>query len=103
MSIALEARELVCVRGRGRSRFELRVEALDLNAGEVLVLLGPNGAGKSTLLRALAGLDPTVRPGAVGGGREGDWLLLLWEFLMQLPDGGCNVVEQLVNCLAVLF
>ena len=67
MSIALEARELVCARGRGRSRFELRVEALDLNAGEVLVLLGPNGAGKSTLLRALAGLDPTVRPGAVGG------------------------------------
>ncbi|MEM9175179.1 MAG: ABC transporter ATP-binding protein [Myxococcota bacterium] len=67
MSAVLSARDLVCVRGRGRSRFELRVDALDLLAGEVLVLLGPNGAGKSTLLRALAGLDRSVRPGAVAG------------------------------------
>lgn len=68
MSVALSARSLVCTRGRGRRRFELRVDALDLNAGEVLVLLGPNGAGKSTLLRALAGLDDGVRRGAITGG-----------------------------------
>lgn len=69
-AVALSARDLECVRGRGRSRFELRVERLDLHAGEVLVLLGPNGAGKSTLLRALAGLDRNTRPGAIrsGGG-----------------------------------
>jgi ABC-type sulfate/molybdate transport systems ATPase subunit len=42
----------------GIGAFELRVEALDLLAGEVLAVLGPNGAGKSTLLRALAGLEP---------------------------------------------
>ena len=68
MSVALSARSLVCVRGRGQGRFELHVDALELNAGEVLVLLGPNGAGKSTLLRALAGLDRSVRPGAVTRG-----------------------------------
>ena len=68
--VALSARDLRCVRGRGRDRFELEVEQLDLNAGEVLVLLGPNGAGKSTLLRALAGLDRSAAPGAIrnGGG-----------------------------------
>ena len=66
--VALSARELVCRRGRRDDRFELRVDALDLFASEVLVILGPNGAGKSTLLRALAGLDRSldrhaVRPG----------------------------------------
>ena len=32
--VALSARDLRCVRGRGRDRFELEVEQLDLNAGE---------------------------------------------------------------------
>ncbi len=54
---ALSVESLVCRRGRGASAFELRVDALTLHAGEVLVILGPNGAGKSTLLRALAGLE----------------------------------------------
>ncbi len=40
--------------------FELRIEALDLEAGGVLAVLGPNGAGKSTLLRSLAGLEPVL-------------------------------------------
>lgn len=35
-------------------RESLRVDALQVNAGEVLVVLGPNGAGKSTLVQVLA-------------------------------------------------
>ena len=58
--VALSATRLICQRGSGDDRFELRVDALDLHAGEVLVILGPNGAGKSTLLRALAGLERSV-------------------------------------------
>ncbi len=60
---ALAARDLVVRRESRRSRFELRVDALDLRAGGVLAVLGPNGAGKSTLLRALAGLE------SLGSGR----------------------------------
>jgi tungstate transport system ATP-binding protein len=36
----------------------LRIERLEVLAGDVLCLVGPNGAGKSTLLRLLAGLEP---------------------------------------------
>lgn len=67
--VALSAHQLVCVRGRGPDRFELRVDRLALHAGEVLVILGPNGAGKSTLLRALAGLERSVEPSMLQGGR----------------------------------
>jgi len=63
--VALSATRLVCHRGTGADRFELRVDALDLHAGEVLVILGPNGAGKSTLLRALAGLERGASRGAI--------------------------------------
>ena len=65
--IALSAQALLCRRGHGTDRFELRVDRLDLHAGEVLVILGPNGAGKSTLLRALAGLDRSVDPRSIRG------------------------------------
>jgi ABC-type Fe3+/spermidine/putrescine transport system ATPase subunit len=65
--VVLEARQLRCRRGEGRTGFELRVERLSLNAGEALVILGPNGAGKSTLLRALAGLERSVGKGAIRG------------------------------------
>src|SRR5215216_6879686 len=34
----------------------LRIEALDIQRGEILTVVGPNGAGKSTLLLALARL-----------------------------------------------
>ncbi|MBJ22837.1 MAG: ABC transporter ATP-binding protein [bacterium] len=66
--IALSADGLFCRLGFGADRFELRVDALDLHAGEVLVILGPNGAGKSTLLRALAGLERSANQRAIRGG-----------------------------------
>ncbi len=53
----VRARDLIVLRSSRTSRFELRVPALELRAGEVLCVLGPNGSGKSTLLRALAGLE----------------------------------------------
>lgn len=37
--------------------FTLRIDRLEIFAGEVLCLLGPNGAGKTTLLRSLSGLE----------------------------------------------
>ena len=66
--VALSARNLVCRRGRGDDGFTLRIEALDLHAGEVLVILGPNGSGKSTLLRALSGLERGAVEGSVRAG-----------------------------------
>jgi tungstate transport system ATP-binding protein len=36
----------------------LRLDQLEIHAGEVVGLLGPTGAGKSTLLRILAGIEP---------------------------------------------
>jgi len=66
--VALSAKGLVCRRGDGADAFELRVDALDLYAGEVLVILGPNGAGKSTLLRALAGLERSADKRSIRGG-----------------------------------
>lgn len=58
MTAALEARDLVVVRGK---REVLHGVNLDLAAGEAVALVGPNAAGKSTLLRALAGLLSPVR------------------------------------------
>ena len=49
------------VRHRRGGRDVLRVDRLQVAAGERLGLLGPNGAGKTTLLRLLAGIDePTA-------------------------------------------
>ena len=49
------------VRHRRGGREVLRVEHLQVAAGERLGLLGLNGAGKTTLLRLLAGIDePTA-------------------------------------------
>ena len=42
----------------GDSSFTLRIEHLNVVAGELFCLLGPTGAGKSSLLRILAGIEP---------------------------------------------
>ncbi len=61
----LAARDLEVAFGRGPDGFRLRVDELELRAGQALAVLGPNGAGKSTLLRTLAGLLPPGPRGAV--------------------------------------
>ena len=38
---------------------------VQLMAGELVGIIGPNGAGKSTLIKAIFGLVPTIREGAV--------------------------------------
>ncbi|MCA8993228.1 MAG: ABC transporter ATP-binding protein [Planctomycetaceae bacterium] len=45
--------------GAACRQFQLRVDHLDIHAGETLALCGPSGSGKSTLLSILAG---TTRP-----------------------------------------
>lgn len=64
--VLLAARDLEVLRG-GRS--VLRLDALDLHAGEVVVVLGANGAGKTSLLHALTGV--VDRRGSVRGGPVG--------------------------------
>jgi ABC-type sulfate/molybdate transport systems ATPase subunit len=58
------------VRHRRGGREVLRIDALDLAAGQRLAVLGPNGAGKTTLLRLLAAIDmPTAGSVLVDGVR----------------------------------
>jgi ABC-type Fe3+/spermidine/putrescine transport system ATPase subunit len=64
---ALTLRDVRQLRG---GREVLRIDALDLGAGERLAVLGPNGAGKTTLLRLLAAIDmPTAGTVLVDGVR----------------------------------
>lgn len=48
----------------------LRLDALDLSAGQVMAVRGPSGAGKSTLLHALAGLLEGVTGRVDWGGTD---------------------------------
>lgn len=52
--------EALAFRHRGTAAdgpgFELRIDALDIPAGDSLVCIGPSGCGKSTLLQLLAGI-----------------------------------------------
>ena len=81
---ALLARDVVVHRRSKNGDFELRVDAVDVLAGEVLAVLGPNGAGKSTLLRALAGLLPLER-GVIERRAEGDVTMV---FQRPIPFAG---------------
>ena len=52
MNLALEVRDLTCIRGQ---RVLFRDLSFSLAAGRALSLQGPNGAGKTSLLRLIAG------------------------------------------------
>jgi len=85
---ALVARDLVVGLRSKHGDFELRVDAIDVRAGEVLTVLGPNGAGKSTLLRALAGLLPPER-GVIERLADGDVTMVF-----QRPIAFAGTVEH---------
>jgi putative ABC transport system ATP-binding protein len=40
-----------------KSSFDLRIESLQIPAGEKLAIIGPSGSGKTTLLNLLAGIE----------------------------------------------
>jgi tungstate transport system ATP-binding protein len=54
---------------RHSESFVLRVEQLDIPAGEIFCLLGPTGAGKSTLLRVLSSIEPPTSGSVIFDGR----------------------------------
>jgi tungstate transport system ATP-binding protein len=54
---------------RHSESFVLRVDQLDIAAGEVFCLPGPTGAGKSTLLRLLSGIEPPTSGSVIFDGR----------------------------------
>ena len=58
MNLALEVRDLTCIRGQ---RMLFRDLGFSVQPGSVLCIEGPNGAGKTSLLRLIAGL---LRPAA---------------------------------------
>ena len=65
MGAVLSLREVRHSRG---GREVLKVDALDVAAGERLAVLGPNGAGKTSLLRLMAAIDvPTAGTVRVDG------------------------------------
>jgi len=61
----------VVVRRGGRD--VLRIDALDVRRGEILVVVGPNGAGKSTLVTTLALLERPAAGTLFLDGEPVDW------------------------------
>lgn len=47
-----------------KSTFDLRIDSLQISAGEKLAIIGPSGSGKTTLLNLLAGIE-TVEQGSL--------------------------------------
>ena len=47
-----------------KSSFDLRIDSLQIPAGEKLAIIGPSGSGKTTLLNLLAGIE-TVQHGTL--------------------------------------
>lgn len=68
----LRLRDLRKVREQGDARFELRVPALDLRAGQFVALVGDSGCGKSTLLDILALVSRPDRCDCFEFNRDGD-------------------------------
>jgi len=62
-------RQLRKAYGEPNPRLVLDVEALDIEAGEMLAIIGPSGAGKSTLLRLLNFLEAPTSGGLEFEGR----------------------------------
>jgi putative ABC transport system ATP-binding protein len=67
MGLSLSVRDLVVEGDRGRRL--LRIDALDIPAGNRIGVRGPSGAGKSTFLYAIAGLI-ALKAGTVKWGDE---------------------------------
>jgi energy-coupling factor transporter ATP-binding protein EcfA2 len=67
----VDANSLIHVEGLAyrypQHEHSLRMEALDVHAGEVVLLTGPSGCGKSTFARCLAGLIPHLYRGDLSG------------------------------------
>lgn len=61
----IHVEELACCYPQHRR--SLRLAALDVQPGEVLLLTGPSGCGKSTFARCLVGLIPHLYHGDLGG------------------------------------
>ena len=83
----LEVRDLSVSYGRHRAVENVSVT---VSLGEIVVMLGANGAGKSTFLRAIAGLTPAMKGGAV----RMDGLDITHRPTHQVVEAGISLVPE---------